>query len=100
MRCLAPEGRLVSVGFTSGRIPSAAANRLLLRNAGVLGAAWREFVAHEPGLFARTAAELATLVERGLRPIVGSVYPLADGADALRLIEDRTATGKIVLTIG
>jgi NADPH2:quinone reductase len=39
LRFLAPEGRLVTVGFTSGTIPQAPANRLLLRNAGVLGAA-------------------------------------------------------------
>ena len=48
VRCLAPEGRLLTVGFTSGVIPAAAANRLLLRNAGVLGAAWRELVELEP----------------------------------------------------
>ena len=48
VRCLAPEGRLLTVGFTSGRIPAAAANRLLLRNAGVLGAAWRELVEAGP----------------------------------------------------
>jgi NADPH2:quinone reductase len=99
VRCLAPEGRLLTVGFTSGRIPAAAANRLLLRNAGVLGAAWRELVETDPTLFASTAAALAELVAAGLRPLVGARYELADGAAALRAIETRTVAGKVVLTV-
>jgi NADPH:quinone reductase len=98
VRCLAPEGRLITVGFTSGRIPAAAANRLLLRNAGVLGAAWRELVELDPTLFASTAAALADLVAAGLRPLIGATYDLSDGADALRAIESRAVAGKVVLT--
>ena len=99
VRCLAPEGRLLTVGFTSGRIPAAAANRLLLRNAGVLGAAWRELVDREPALFASTAAALAELVAAGLRPLVGATYELADGAAALRAVEERAVPGKLVLSV-
>jgi NADPH:quinone reductase len=99
VRCLAPEGRLLTVGFASGRIPAAAANRLLLRNAGVLGAVWRELVAADPTLFASTAAALAELVAGGLRPLVGARYELADGAEALRAIEERAVAGKVVLTV-
>lgn len=98
LRCLRPEGRLVTVGFTSGTIPSAAANRLLLRNAEVVGAAWRELLDVDPGLFAETAQRFALLVEGGLRPLVGAVFDLADGATAFRMIEDRAVAGKIVLT--
>ena len=98
VRCLAPEGRLITVGFTSGRIPAAAANRLLLRNAGVLGAAWRELVELDPTLFASTAAALADLVAAGLRPLIGATYDLSDGAEALRAIESRAVAGKVVLT--
>ena len=98
VRCLRPEGRLITVGFTSGTIPSAAANRLLLRNASVVGAAWRELLDVDPGLFADTAERLASLVDDGLRPLVGATFDLADGATALRLVEDRAVAGKIVLT--
>jgi NADPH:quinone reductase len=98
VRCLRPEGRLITVGFTSGTIPSAAANRLLLRNASVVGAAWRELLDVDPGLFTDTAERLASLVEDGLRPLVGATFDLADGATALRLVEDRAVAGKIVLT--
>lgn len=98
VRCLAPEGRLVTVGFTSGTIPAAAANRLLLRNAGVLGCAWRELLDVDPALFADTARRVDRLVDGGLRPLVGATFDLADGARALRLIEDRALAGKVVLT--
>jgi NADPH:quinone reductase len=98
VRCLAPEGRLLTVGFASGEIPAAAANRLLLRNAGVLGAAWRELVDLDRTLFASTAAAVGELVAAGLRPLVGTRYELADGAAALRDIERRAVSGKVVLT--
>jgi NADPH2:quinone reductase len=98
VRCLAPEGRLVTVGFTSGTIPAAAANRLLLRNAGVLGCAWRELLDVVPGLFAEIVRSFDRLVDGGLRPLVGATFDLADGATALRLVEDRAVAGKIVLT--
>jgi NADPH2:quinone reductase len=99
IRCLAPEGRLITVGFTSGTIPRAPANRLLLRNAGVLGAAWRELLDHDPALFARTAEQLADLVRGGLRPLITQQYGLADGATALRAIEEQAVAGKVVLTV-
>jgi NADPH2:quinone reductase len=98
VRCLAPEGRLVTVGFTSGTIPTAAANRLLLRNAAVVGSAWRELLDVVPGLFTDLARRFDTLVDGGLRPLVGATFDLADGATALRLIEERAVAGKIVLT--
>jgi NADPH2:quinone reductase len=98
LRCLRPEGRLVTVGFASGTIPAAAANRLLLRNASAVGAAWRELLDVVPGLFADTAEKLAVLVKNGLRPLVGATFDLADGATALRMIENRTIAGKVVLT--
>jgi NADPH2:quinone reductase len=99
VRCLAPEGRLLTVGFTSGEIPAAAANRLLLRNAGVLGAAWRELLHTDPTLFGATATALADLVAAGLRPLIGARYELADGAAALHAIERRAVAGKVVLTL-
>jgi NADPH2:quinone reductase len=99
VRCLAPEGRLLTVGFTSGEIPAAAANRLLLRNAGVRGLGWRELLTTDPTLFAATAAALADLVAGGLRPLIGARYELADGAAALRAIEQRAVAGKVVLTV-
>jgi NADPH2:quinone reductase len=101
LRCLAPGGRLVVVGFTEGRIPTVAANRLLLRNISVVGAAWGAWLRGDSSLFATTAAALQPMIESGgARPIVGATFPLAEAAVALRLIEERRATGKVVVIVG
>ena len=101
LRCLAPEGRLVVVGFTEGRIPSVQVNRLLFRNVSVLGAAWGAFLAGEPSMFASTQEALDEMIERGVvAPIVGATFPLEKAGDALRTLEDRRAVGKVVLTVG
>lgn len=100
LRCLAPGGRLAVVGFTEGRIPSVAANRLLLRNISVVGVAWGAWLGGDPGLFATTVAGLQPMIESGgVAPVVGAAFPLEDAAAALRLIDERRATGKIVLTV-
>jgi NADPH2:quinone reductase len=100
LRLLRPDGRLVVVGFAGGAIPQVKTNRLLLRNVGVLGAAWREFIVKEPGFVAEAAAGLAALIEGGqLIPLIGATYPLKDGAQALRDLADRRAVGKLVITV-
>ncbi|CAM3768144.1 NADPH:quinone oxidoreductase family protein [Corallococcus sp. ZKHCc1 1396] len=100
LKALAPEGRLLVVGFAGGQIPSVAVNRLLLRNVSVVGVAWGAFLMHEPGLTATIARDLEALAERGiLQPLVGSVFPLEEGAKALRELESRAAMGKVVLRV-
>jgi NADPH2:quinone reductase len=100
LKCLAPEGRLLVVGFAGGRIPEVKVNRLLLRNVDVVGVAWGAFVMQEPQLTAEIARELASLAEKGfVEPLVGSVYPLEQAARALGELESRKATGKVVLRV-
>jgi NADPH2:quinone reductase len=100
LRLLRPDGRLVVVGFAGGAIPQVKTNRLLLRNVGVLGAAWREFIVKEPGFVAEAAAGLSALIEGGrLTPLIGATYPLKDGAQALRDLADRRAVGKLVISV-
>jgi len=99
LRLLAPEGRLVVVGFTEGRIPSVQVNRLLFRNVTVMGAAWGAFLSVEPQLFASTQQALDPMIQNGtVAPIIGATYPLERAADALRLLDARRAVGKVVLT--
>jgi NADPH2:quinone reductase len=100
LRCLAPEGRLLVVGFTEGRIPSVQVNRLLLRNIDVVGVAWGAFLSVEPALFEATQQALETMIAGGVvSPIIGARFPLERAGDALHLLEERRALGKIVLTI-
>jgi NADPH2:quinone reductase len=100
LRLLRPDGRLVVVGFAGGDIPQVKTNRLLLRNIGVLGAAWREFIMQEPAFVAEAQAGLSELIEAGrLTPLIGATYPLKDGAQALRDLADRRAVGKLVISV-
>jgi NADPH2:quinone reductase len=100
LKCLAPEGRLLVVGFTSGRIPSVPVNKLLLRNIDVVGVAWGAFLMQDATLTSTIARELASLSAQGVvHPLVGPSYPLEQGAQALRELEQRRATGKVVLRV-
>jgi NADPH2:quinone reductase len=98
LRSLREDGRVVVVGFTGGEIPQVKVNRLLLRNTEVVGAGWGAYAMSRPPLNREIADELARMVDEGVvRPIVGARFPLAQGADAMKLIDDRKATGKVVL---
>jgi NADPH2:quinone reductase len=100
LKCLAPEGRLLVVGFAGGRIPEVKVNRLLLKNVDVVGVAWGAFVMMEPQLTQEIAKGLAELADKGfVEPLVGSTFPLEQAAQALRELESRKATGKVVLRV-
>jgi NADPH:quinone reductase len=99
LRSLAPEGRLVVVGFSGGEIPVVKVNRLLLGNTGVLGAASREFFEQQPGTMADLWAQLLRLRRAGaLHELPVRPYRFADARGALRAIAHRQATGKVVLS--
>ncbi len=99
LRCLAPEGRLVVVGFTGGEIPAVKVNRLLLGNTSVLGAASREFFDQQPATLAGLWAQLVKLRRAGTLPDPPvHPFPFAEARSALHAIADRKAQGKIVLS--
>jgi NADPH2:quinone reductase len=98
LRSLREDGRVVVVGFTGGEIPQVKVNRLLLRNTEVVGAGWGAYAMSRPPLNREIADELARMIAEGtVRPIVGARFPLAQGANAMKLIDERQATGKVVL---
>ncbi len=100
MRCIAWKGRLLVVGFASGRIPQLPVNLALIKGCSVVGVHWGAFVEREPVLFAANMRQLFSWVERGeLRPYVSETFPLARGLEALQRVERREAVGKIVLTM-
>jgi len=100
LRSLNEGGRLLVVGFTEGSIPEVRVNRLLLGNIDVVGAGWGGYVMNKPEYIAQTGVALAKLAADGaVSPIIGASFPMERAADALRLIEGRGATGKIVLDV-
>ena len=98
LRRLAWNGRLVTVGFTAGRIPAFPANRLLLQNAAVHGLYWGEVAARDPDLVGKSFECLGAWYRAGrIRPRIAEVLPLGDAARAIRLLLSRTVSGKVVL---
>ena len=99
LRSLAPEGRLLVLGFAGGEIPVVKVNRLLLGNTGVLGVASREFFEQRPALVAELWGQRMELRRTGaLGDPPVEAYPFADARGALRAIADRRALGKVVLS--
>jgi NADPH2:quinone reductase len=99
LRSLAPEGRLLVLGFAGGEIPVVKVNRLLLGNTGVLGVASREFFEQRPALVAELWEQLMELWRtRMLADPPVEAYPFADARAALRAIAERRAVGKVVLS--
>src|SRR5918997_598075 len=97
-KCIAFEGRLVVVGFTSGRIPEAKANHLLVKNYSVVGLHWGLYKKYDPALFGMVHEELTRLVDEGhVDPLVGETLPLDQAPQALMKLADRGTVGKVVL---
>ncbi|GFG72786.1 NADPH:quinone oxidoreductase family protein [Mycobacterium botniense] len=100
LRSLAPAGRLLVIGFTGGEIPTVKVNRLLLNNIDVVGVGWGAWSARHPGALAEQWAGLERLLTSGqLPPPQPVVYPLEEAAAAIASLENRTATGKVVLRV-
>ena len=98
LRCLAPQGRLLVVGFTAGDIPTVKVNRLLLGNTDVVGVGWGGFALGRPGYVAQQWAELTPHLRSGaIDPLISATFPLEEAAEALTRIDERQVTGKVVL---
>ncbi|MFQ5406935.1 MAG: NADPH:quinone oxidoreductase family protein [Anaerolineales bacterium] len=101
MRTLAVEGRILVIGFASGRIPELPVNRLLLKNTSAVGVFWGAYLHINPRLIQDSLATLLNWYGKGaLRPHVSQTYPLEQAARALGDLLSRRATGRIVLTTG
>jgi NADPH2:quinone reductase len=94
-------GRFVTIGFASGEIPRIPLNLVLLKGVVVKGFEMRTFTQHAPMEAARDRAEVLDLLAAGrIHPHIGATYPLARCADALRLVAERAAVGKVVIEVG
>ncbi|WP_256337054.1 zinc-binding dehydrogenase [Belnapia rosea] len=98
LRCLAPCGRLVVVGFAAGEIPQIRSNYLLVKNVGVLGLNWADHRDREPArVAAAQAAIFALFLEGRLRPRIHRRLPLAAAAEALGLVARGGLPGRVLL---
>jgi NADPH2:quinone reductase len=99
-RLMGWNGRLLPIGFTSGEIPSLAMNLPLLKNYSVVGIFVGAWIKRYPDDAARAAdAIMAWIGEGKLRPQVDRVLPLQRAGEAMSLVANRTAMGRIVLQV-
>ena len=100
LRSLGNGGRLLVIGFASGRIPELPANQILLRNRSVLGVDWGAWAMSDPEGNAVVMSEVLTRVDDAtLSPAEPGTYWLADAGTALRDLLERRITGKVCLTL-
>ena len=100
LRALAPQGRLLVVGFAGGAIPEVKVNRLLLNNVDVRGVGWGAYAMVRPGFMAAQWAELEPMMAAGtIDPPIGRRYDLEDFGTALAEMEDRRTLGKSIVRV-
>jgi NADPH2:quinone reductase len=98
MRCIAPFGRILIVGFTSGRAALARTNHLLIKDAEAIGFTIGGLSRHDPAWAQRNFEILLGWLAAGrITPYVSHRVPLAQAAEALKLIIDRQVIGRAVL---
>ena len=98
VRVLKPLGSLVAIGYAAGPWRALDPAVLVGRNVAVHGFYLGRLMRHEPDVVRAATSELLALwSDAAIRPFVGRAYPLAEAAEAHRLIERRQNVGKIVL---
>jgi NADPH:quinone reductase len=98
VRCIAFNGRLLVVGFTSGRIPSVTANMPLIKGFSVIGVRAGEYGRKFPEKGHENIAAIDRLLaEKKIRPTIGARFPLDQAVDAMRMLETRRIIGKAVI---
>ncbi len=98
LKLLRFEGRMLTIGFVSGDIPSMAANYALVKNLSLLGVFWEPYAARRPDLVTHAAAEIFALHATGdLDPCVSVIDDVSNAVERVNDIASGRTTGKTVL---
>ena len=99
MRCVNWKGRVLVIGFPAG-IPKVPTNLALLKGCSIVGVFWGSFTGREPEENNENFEELFALHAEGkIKPEITKSYSLDQAVEAIKSLEDRTATGKVVIEI-
>ncbi|MEX0964164.1 MAG: NADPH:quinone oxidoreductase family protein [Pseudohongiellaceae bacterium] len=99
-RCINWNGRLLVVGFASGRIPEYKANLALLKGSSMVGVFLGRFRKEEPQAYEDNFAQLLAMYDEGkLKPIVTESFAMTDFVDAFNVFTERKVMGKVTLEI-
>jgi NADPH2:quinone reductase len=98
LRAMNWDGRYLVIGFASGDIPRVPLNLTLLKSCQIVGVFWGASVMRDPKTGLAALAELTGWIADGkLKPHVSAKIPLARAGEAIRLLMDRKAQGKVVV---
>lgn len=100
IRAMNWEGRFLVIGFAAGEIPRVPLNLTLLKSCDILGVFWGAFTARDPKRNQEHLAEIMRwTVEGKIKPHISARFPLARAGEAIRMLADRKAQGKVVVTM-
>ncbi|MEM9899502.1 MAG: NADPH:quinone oxidoreductase family protein, partial [Pseudomonadota bacterium] len=99
VRCIAFDGRLLVIGFTSGRIANVATNMPLIKGFSVVGVRAGEYGRQFPEKGLENVETIWTWAREGkTRPYVHDVLPLERAVEGFRMLQDRKVVGKLIIT--
>jgi NADPH2:quinone reductase len=100
LRAMNWEGRYLVIGFAAGEIPKIPLNLTLLKGCDILGVFWGAFTARDPKGANDSLREIMAMIASGkLHPDVSATFPLAEAGKSIRMLMDRKAMGKVVVTM-
>ena len=98
VRCIAFDGRLLVIGFTSGRIPNVSVNMPLIKGFSVMGVRAGEYGRRFPEKGRENAEAIWKMANEGvIRPHVHMALPLDRWREAFELLAGRKVVGKAVI---
>lgn len=99
-RAMAPEGRMIIIGFASGDIPQVPANHLLVKNIELIGFYWGAYKEFKNDVLVQSAIQLFDWFKEGvIKPHISATYPLNQTVQAIRALRDRKSSGKVIVTM-
>jgi NADPH2:quinone reductase len=100
MRSIAWKGRVLVIGFASGEIPKVPVNLALLKGCEIVGVFWGAFTQREPEVHRENTRELLEFATSGkLKPHISATFPLEQAGEALAVLAERKALGKVIVRI-
>ncbi len=101
LRALAFAGRIITVGYVSGRIPEARANYFNVKNLTLAGISLDLYFRYEPETVSAAIADLFDMFVKGqIKPELTATYPMDDFASVMKMFGEGKTKGKIVLSTG
>lgn len=98
LRAMNWQGRYLVIGFAAGEIPRIPLNLTLLKGCDIVGVFWGASMTRDPKTGLANLAQITKWIAEGkLKPHVSARIPLARGGEAIRMLMDRKAQGKVVV---